>query len=115
MAKRHKESITRRWITNSVGVVFVILLVITVTLILGIRQYYYNSVSQYLSAQMNVVMGTVTRYAEDFDTNFSSELRNIIENYENKEKIELMAVDIYGNTAITSSGFAPSDNTSIED
>ncbi|MBE6836795.1 MAG: HAMP domain-containing histidine kinase [Ruminococcus sp.] len=115
MAKRHKQSIRRRWLTNSVGIVFIILLVITVTLIIGIRQYYYNSTSQFLSSQMNVVMGTVTRYAEDFDTNFSSELRNIVENYENKEKIELMAIDVYGNTAVTSSGFAPSDNTSIED
>lgn len=115
MAKRHKQSITRRWLLNSVGVVSIILLIITVTLIIGIRQYYYNSVNQYISAQMNVVMGTVTRYAEDFDTNFSSELRSIIEDYENKEKIELMAIDIYGNTAVTSSGFAPSEDISKED
>ncbi len=115
MAKRHKQSITRRWIFNSVGIVFIILLVITVSLIIGIRQYYYNSVNQYLSSQMNVVMGTVTRFAEDFETNFSSELRSIVEDYENKEKIELMAIDVYGNTAVTSSGFAPSEDTSVED
>lgn len=115
MAKRHKQSITRRWILNSVGIVFIILLVITIALIIGIRQFYYNSVNQYLSSQMNVVMGTVTRYAEDFGTNFSSELRSIIENYENKEKVELMAIDVYGNTAVTSSGFAPSEDTSVLD
>ena len=34
MAKRHKQSITRRWIFNSVGIVFIILLVITVSLII---------------------------------------------------------------------------------
>lgn len=115
MAKRHKQSITRRWLLNSVSVVFIILLIITVSLIIGIRQYYYNSTEQYLTSQMEVVMGTVTRYAEDFDTNFSNELRHIVEDYENKEKIELMAIDVYGNIAVTSSGFAPSESTSMED
>lgn len=115
MAKRHKQSITRRWLLNSVGIVFIILLVVVTALIIGIRQYYYISVEQYISSQMDVVMGTVTRYAEDFDTNFSNELRSIVEGYENKEKIELMAIDVYGNVAVTSSGFAPSENTSLED
>ena len=115
MAKRHKQSITRRWLVNSVGIVTVILLVIAVSLIIVIRQFYYSSVEQYLSSQIDVVVGSITRYAEDFDTNFSSELRSIVENYENKEKTELMAIDIYGNVAVTSSGFSPSAETSDED
>ena len=79
MAKKHKQSIARRWLINSVGTIFVILLVISVALIIGVRQYYYTSVEQYLSTQMDIVMGTVTRYAEDLDTNFSNELRSVVE------------------------------------
>ena len=115
MAKKHKQSIARRWLINSVGTIFVILLVISVALIIGVRQYYYTSVEQYLSTQMDIVMGTVTRYAEDLDTNFSNELRSVVEDYENKEKIELMAIDVNGNAAVTSSGFSPSETTSAED
>lgn len=115
MPKKHKQSITRRWFKNTVSMVFAILVIIAAVLIVSIRQYYYSAVRQYLSSQMDIVIGSITRYAEDFDSNFSTELRSIVENYENKEKIELMAIDVDGHISVTSSGFLPSDETSVED
>lgn len=97
------------------GAVTAILFLIAAVLAIAVRSYYYSSVRQQLSSQMNVIVGAVTRYSEDISSNYSSELRGIIENYDKKEKFELMAVDSDGRIAITSSGFSPSAETSMED
>ena len=115
MAKSRRKSITKRWLVNNLGVITAVLFVIAVILVAAVRNYYYNSVRQYLSSQMNVIVGSVIRYSEELGTSSSGELRSIVENYDQKDKIELMAVDTDGNVAITSSGFTPSANTSAED
>ena len=86
MAKKYKKSITRRWLVNSMGAVTAILFLIAAVLAIAVRSYYYSSVRQQLSSQMNVIVGAVTRYSEDISSNYSSELRGIIENYDKKRK-----------------------------
>lgn len=115
MARKYRQSITRRWLVNSMGVVCVILLFIEVGTILAFRNYYYSSARQFLTSQMNVVTGAVERYSEDVDANVGNEIRSIVENYDYKDKIELMAVDSAGQIAITSSGFSPAEGSSMED
>lgn len=110
-----KKSITRHWLINSMGVITIILLFIGVVLIFMIKNYYYSSAKQYVNSKMNVVIGAITKYSESSGVNYTSELRSIIENYEDKDKIELMAIDTAGSVAITSSGFSPSSDTSKED
>ena len=43
-----KKSIKRRWITNNLGVIALILLVIELTVIYAVQNYFYNSARQYL-------------------------------------------------------------------
>jgi len=56
---------------------------------------------------MNSISSMLVRTAADSATNFSSEVRSAVEDFEEKEKIELMAVDIRGRVTLTSSGFPP--------
>ena len=106
MAKvRRKNSITTRWAVNNLGVVIVILLIIDIIAAVLIRYYYYNSAQQYVMNQMSIITSAIERYASDGTTNYNSEIRGIIENYEHKSQIELMAIDHNDQIAITSRDF----------
>ena len=101
-----KKSITRRWITNNLGVIVLILLVIELALIYAVQSYFYNSARQYLVTKLNAVNGLLTRYAADPSANLNAELRSTLESFSDKDKMELMAIDYDGMIVLTSSGFS---------
>lgn len=105
MAKR--KSIATRWFINSLGVIAIIMLIIIIGVYAFVRNYYYNSVSQYLRSEASIVWGVLTRYYEDTSTDYSGEVRNTIEMFDKKNIMELMAVNHEGNIVISSSGFSP--------
>lgn len=102
-----KKSITKRWLINNLGIVLMIMLVIETVFIYVIQNSYYNSAKQYLVSRLNSVTSILSLYSEDNSVNFSSELRNMLENFSEKDKMELMAVDFRGRITNTSSGFTP--------
>lgn len=102
-----KKSITRRWITNNLAVIVLILLVIELALIYAVQNYFYNSARQYLVSKINAVNGVLTRYAADSGTNLNAEIRSTLESFSDKDKMELMAIDYDGMIVLTSSGFSP--------
>ena len=109
-----RKSITRRWITNNLGVIVLILLVIELALIYAVQSYFYNNARQYLTTKLNAVSGLLTRYAAD-GTNISLELRSTLESFSDKDKMELMAVDYNGTIVLTSSGFSSDHAVSMPD
>lgn len=110
-----RKSITRRWITNNLAVIVLILLVIELALIYAVQNYYYNSARQYLVSKINAVNGVLTRYADDAGTNLSAEIRDTLESFSDKDKMELMAIDYDGLIVLTSSGFSPDYAISMPD
>ncbi len=110
-----KKSITRRWLVNNLGIVFMIMLVIEMIFIYVIQNYYYSSVKQYLTAKLNSVTSILSLYAEDDNVNFSSELCDMLENFSEKDKMELMAIDTKGRISHTSSGFTPETTVYMND
>ena len=110
-----KKSITRRWITNNLGVIVLILLVIELAVIYAVQSYFYNSARQYLLSKITAVKGVLTRYASDAGTNLNAEIRSTLENFSDKEKMELMAIDYDGMIVLTSSGFSPDYAISMPD
>ena len=91
-SKYGRHSITQHWIRNSLGVVIVILLIVEVLLVLVVRNYYYSSARQYVTSKMNVVTGAVMKNSDDASVNYNSEIRSVVESYEDKDKIELIEV-----------------------
>lgn len=87
-----KKTIMRRWATNHLGVIFLILVFIGVLMISLVKSYYYNSAQQYLVSKLNAVNGILTRYASDNSTKLSTELRSTLEGFSDKERMELMAI-----------------------
>lgn len=110
-----KKSITKRWIFNNLGVIILALLVIEMIVIYAVQSYYYNSAKQYLVSKINAVASVLSIHSQDSSANFSSEMRNMLETFNEKDKIELMAVNSKGRVVLTSSGFSPDEDSIMPD
>ena len=110
-----KRSITKRWLVNSLGVIGVILLIGVISFSIAIQNYYYSSAKQYVNSKMNMITSLLNRYVQDTNTNFSAEMKNLVESFSEKDKMELMVINSKGRVTITSSGFTPPSNTVMED
>lgn len=110
-----KKSITKRWIFNNLGVIVLALLVIEMIVIYALQSYYYNSAKQYLVSKINVVAGVLSIHSQDSSANFSAEMRNMLETFSEKDKIELMAINSKGRIVLTSSGFSPEEDSPMPD
>ena len=115
MRKRGGAGITQRWLINNLGMVMLILFIIELALIYAIRNYYYSSAQQYMMSKANSVNVLLSRYSQESNKNFASEMRGIIESFSDKDKMELMAVDSKGHVVITSSGFSPESGAAMPD
>lgn len=109
------KSITKRWLFNNLGVILVILIMIEILFGIGIRSYYYSSVRQVMDTQANTVLNVLTKAAESAGMNIDAEIRNAVENFDAKGRMELMAIGSDGKVAITSSGFRPEGSDAMPD
>lgn len=110
-----KKSITKRWIINNLGVIILALLVIAMAIIYAIQSYFYSSAKQYLISKINAVTSVLSIHSQDSAANFSAEMRNMLETFNEKDKIELMAINSNGRVVLTSSGFSPDANMLMPD
>lgn len=101
------KSIAQRWFINSFVVVLAILVSIVTASGILIHNYYYSAAEQALRARASTVSSMMMRYSSgSVSSNFYSEMRTYIESFPDKDYIELMAIDPYGDVSITSSGFS---------
>ncbi len=117
-AKIHKlvkGSIVYRWVFNNLTIVILILFVISAVLIYVIQNYYYLSTQQYLHGKLATITNVLNKYSTDTTKNFSSEVRNMVESFSDKDKMELMAINSKGVVVLTSSGFSPDSSVSMSD
>lgn len=110
-----RTTITQRWIVNSLGVIFIALLGLTVAASVFIKNYYYSAAKQYMVSRMNMVSSMLQSAYNNSTVRFSSEIRNMVEKWSEREKIELMVINLKGEVELTSSGFLPSFNAYMYD
>ena len=103
------------WLRNSFGVIVAILLLIEVLMVFVVRNYYYTTAKEYVSSKMNIVSAAVQSNSEAGKVNLNSRIRTYVESYEDKERIELMALGNDGEVEVTSSGFSPSVRDAMTD
>jgi len=89
------------------GVILLILIIIEIGFTVAIQNYYYGSAKQYLNSRLNIITSTLVKVSQDSTSNYSATIRNIVESFDEKESIELMAINNSGVVTITSSGFSP--------
>lgn len=111
-----KVTITRRWLVNNLGVISIMLFAVVISGTVFVRSYYYGTARQYLTSRINMISSILQRSYNDPAASFSAEVRSIVENWSEKDKMELMVVDSSGRIGLTSSGFVPEESLdSMED
>ena len=100
---------------NNFGVILVILVALEVGFSFGIKAFYYNSVESMVLTQVNVVASQLAAYAEDSSANYSEQVRGLVESFQARDRMELMAVGLDKKVSFTSSGFEPGGDLSMPD
>lgn len=117
MARR--TTIANRWFLKSFSAVVIVLVLLDIVLYCVFRSYFYSTVEQTLRSEMNVISTVLTRYYNSSSTgsgtNYSNEIRDTVESFTKKDRMELMMINSEGKVVITSSGFEPSNSYDMPD
>jgi signal transduction histidine kinase len=104
------SGITRRWTMNALLVVIIILFIFTTVLMLMLQSYYYDTVSLKLSSQYSdSVSNFFSLYTGGTEERFEAGAREFVENFSQKDSIEIWIIDKDGNVTISTSGFSIED------
>lgn len=101
------RKITKRWLLNNFGLIVVIMIVMVVAVSITMHSFYYSGACQYIESRANAVSAQLDSYASSSAADFTSRIRNLVEEFEFKDKMELMVLDREGRVTLTSSGFLP--------
>ncbi|HIR03501.1 MAG: HAMP domain-containing sensor histidine kinase [Acutalibacteraceae bacterium] len=110
-----RKGITRRWIVNTLGIILAILITIIVVLSFVIQTFYYNGIQQTISGRSNELVNFFGNYTAADTEQFNVTAREYVENFPDKEMMELMVINSYGKVIITSTGFAPDESEPMPD
>lgn len=110
-----KRSIANRWFINTFSVMIIALILVNIVAFYLVRSNYYSSVYSYMQAQANILTSILNRGYEDTGSNTSQLMRQLVENFDKKETLELMAINLDGDVALTSSGFSLSEKIDMPD
>lgn len=101
------KKVIRRWMTHGVGVVFVLLLILEVAVAMVVRAYYYQEVQNSLYSTAQSFSDTVSMYMDQPDFHFEESARTYIEDFPDKDKLELQIISSSGKILSSSTGFLP--------
>ncbi len=99
------KGITKRWVINSLGVILIILFVLVIAFAIIVQSFYYNGIFQTLNGR-SIELVNIFNDSEQF----IEIARDYVEDFPDKELMEIMVIDSMGDVVITSTGFPP-DNT----
>ncbi len=102
-----RRGITGRWLVNTFGVILAIVVFLVVVLSLFMKGYYYNGIHQTLNGRVDELSNVIGNYSKEY---FDVGARGYVENFSDKESMEMMIINWEGKIVITSTGFPP-DNT----
>ena len=109
------RSITRRWMFNSFSVILLILILMVVSASYALRSYYYGSVRHSIDSRIRIVTNLLLKYDENSASELDREIRSLVEDFSDRNLMELMALDPEGKPLLTSSGFELSEDLSVPD
>lgn len=97
------KSITHRWVLNTFGVITLVLVIINIIFIVHIKRYYYNYAEQTLALSAASNAHTIQSISNT-SKGLNLEIRNLIENFSNSDKIVAIGLNFYGDVVASSDG-----------
>lgn len=117
MKRQRKESITKRWIINTLGVFLLIIIILVVALSFAIQSFFYSGIQQTIAGRSNELVNFLGfgNYLSSDSESFSQNARSYVESFPDKELMELLVINSEGEVTITSTGFFPDENEPMPD
>lgn len=109
------KGITKRWVLNTLCTIVAIVIFAVVCLSYVVSTYYYSSVEQTLTGRSVELHNILSDFNYDTDFGFSATARDYVENFTEKEHMEIMVIRRSGDIMITSTGFTPEGNEPMPD
>ena len=110
------KGVSRRWMVNTTGVVFFILVVSITTLSLMVQSSTYNGIELSLAGRADELLNWLFINAgQSSSSSFSGIVRDYIEDFQDKNNMEIMALHKHGRVFITSTGFEPDQDQKMPD
>ncbi len=109
------KGITRRWLINTMGVIFGILAVIWVFFAFEIRSYFYNTLMQTLKYTAHNNSTSFSSLLNPVTLDFNATAKRSVEGFVDKNHMELIILDRNGQVLFTTSGFMPAGTKPPED
>ncbi|MBQ2944383.1 MAG: HAMP domain-containing histidine kinase [Ruminococcus sp.] len=109
------KGITKRWVLNTLCTIVAIVVFAVVCLSYVVTTYYYSSVEQTLSGRSVELHNILSDFNADTDVGFSATARDYVENFTEKEHMEIIVIRRSGDIMITSTGFTPEDKEPMPD
>ena len=109
------KGITKRWLINNLGVTVVFLVILIFSLSFAVRSYYYDGIKSSIAAKGEEAVAAFSGLSAEQTENIDSLLREYIENFSDKELMELMVIDEKGNIILNSTGFEPDKSQEMPD
>lgn len=110
-----RSGITGRWLVNTFGTIFFIVVTLIVILSLFMQNYYYNGIHQTLNGRVDELSNIFGNYTSNSVLEFNNNSRSYVENFVDKESMEMMVINNVGDITITSTGFSPDQNIEMLD
>lgn len=109
------KGITKRWMLNTLSVILTIIILIVVSLIFVVTYVFQSSVEHSLATTGSELSLVFSGYTSENSSAFTSSARDYVENFEQKEEMEVMVINSSGRIIMTSTGFVPYEKTEIPD
>lgn len=104
------NSITKRWIKGSLLIIIILLFMAESFMIITFRNSYYSQVETALTNRINTIEGTLTASYRLTKAEKEKLLFGITNDFDERDKFELMLLGESGQILATSSGFQPADS-----
>lgn len=109
------KGITKRWLLNSLGVILILIVALVFSLSYAIQNYIYYGIQQAINGRAGELTNVFSDYGQRSSQDFLTAARNYVENFPNKESMELMVFNSEGHIITTSIGFAPDQSQPMLD
>ena len=113
--KKRSGSITRRWVSGSLLLIILLLMVAEGVFVFYINSYYYSGVRAAIMNRVNTLTGQLSALSGLEDSQRNAVLRQMTEDFSEKDKFEFMLINTAGRVVSTSSGFVPDYLDNLED
>lgn len=101
------KGIRKRWLVNVLAITIVAFLSIMVGFSLIIRSYFYSGIKQMVLSKAGEISNVYAKVDDDFGNNFETIAKNYVEEFSQKDLMEVMIFNENNEVIISSSGFLP--------